>query len=178
MWFPLRWKGEDIGALFIGDDVGRTFTPEVVPSLSAGVCRPGRYLIGNAELMAKDAGEAQTSGKALAGVQKKSRRIFGTTTLRERLHLIARHVTEILRRRSQLRPPETAVGKCGLKRAMAIVQTASRPGKPFPIRSGPGLGLTSHIAYLVGRPWRAPGDELTSHWASDLCSRQITSHQA
>ena len=92
---PLRWKGEDIGGLFIGDDVGRTFTPEVVRRLLQGFADQAAISLGNAELMAKDAAKLKRLEK-LSRATKEITENLGTTTLRERLHLIARHVTEIL----------------------------------------------------------------------------------
>ena len=91
---------------------------------------------------------------------------WGQITLPARLELIAQYVADILNAEASsiflLQPS----GTMRLEAAYGHLPGTRKVGRAYPIRSGAGQGLISHIAH-TRTTFRAYGEELQKQWASD-----------
>lgn len=158
----LKWRQEGIvGVLYVDDRVGRKFTEEDARLLSLFADQAALALV-NAELAARD--ERRKRLEKLPKATKEMMSNLGRLRLDERLTIIGRYATEIL---------EAEV--CGVhlvKRPGFLTLEASHghkdkgfeKGKMLPIRTGPGAGLTGHIAF-EGQLFNKHGSDLVNHFA-------------
>lgn len=105
--------------------------------------------------------------KRLEKLSNAAREIMGTlgeTTLGERLNLIARHATEILEAEVCGVHIVKREGFLTLEASCGHVEGGFERGRKFEICSGPGSGLTGHIAFQ-GKLFNSHGDQLVNHFA-------------
>lgn len=159
---PLKWQEKVIGVISIDDSVGREFTDADAHLLQL-LADQVAIAIANAEFSAK----TEERRLRLELLSRATFEIFGhlgTTNLDERFMAIASSAAQILNaescdlflvRREGFLSLEASYGRVG----------DWRKGLEVPIKSGPGVGLTSHIAFQ-GEPFMLRGNSLYSHFAS------------
>lgn len=152
-----------IGILYIEDNRQRFFTDEDAKLLQL-FADHAAIAFTNAELMAQNE-EKLRSLQRLSQAGNEIMHNLGDIPLAHRIHLIAKHATEILRAEAC---GISLVEEEGLLRFSAGYgyddKTQLEIGRPFAIQSGPRLGITGHIAYQ-GELFNEHGANLTNHFA-------------
>lgn len=159
---PLKWQEDSIGVLYLEDELGRHFTPEDAHLLGL-FADQAAVAVGNAELNKIDVSRLRGLEK-LSHATKEIMSNLATTSLDERLALIAKHATEIL-------DAEVCnvllVGHDGVLRLVSSNghrEGGFQKGKEFIIRSGQKTGLIGHIAH-EGKLFNSHGERLRHHFA-------------
>ena len=160
---PVIWKGQMLGVLFVGDNVGRKFTDDDAELLISFADQAANTLI-NAE--SKEIVQSQRLEEKLSSATKEINGELGKTTLSERLELVAKHVLEILDAEASCVFLKHSPDCLRLEAAYGHVPGSREIGREYLICSGPRLGLVSHIA-SEGKSFREHGKALREHWASD-----------
>ncbi len=167
---PLKWGDDIIGVLYVDDERGRKFNLEDVQLLSL-FAEQAAIAFTNAELIAKDE-EKLKRLEMLSKITGVIMSELGETSLDERLTLIAKHATRIL---------EAKVCGIYLVKREGILRAEASYGHPegrfkkgtkFEIQSGPGTGITGHIAH-EGKLLNLHGDAFTGHHAARIDETRI-----
>jgi PAS domain S-box-containing protein len=161
---PFKWDGNIIGVLYVTDEVGRKFTENDAARLAMFADYAAVPLISrlSQSLNARDSAKLKRLER-LSEVSKDFLSDLGSSSLDDRLNLIARYATEVL---------EAEVCGVLLVRSGLLSLEAShghreggfQKGKTFKIRSGQGTGLTGHIA-ARGELFNLHGEKLVNHFA-------------
>ncbi|HEV7683907.1 MAG TPA: GAF domain-containing protein [Pyrinomonadaceae bacterium] len=159
---PLKWKGETVGVLYIDDKTGRKFTPKDARLLGLFADHAAIVLV-NADILAKDS-EKLVGLTGLSQATEAIIRNLGRLPLEGLLTLVARFATQILRAESCAVFLASTKGYLTLEASYGHREGGFIKGKKLRIESGPGTGLTGHIAYQ-GELFNKHGTELTEHFA-------------
>lgn len=160
---PITWEDKIWGVLIVHDTVkGRAFGQEDL-DLLAHFGNLAAVAVENAALTSRDADKLRRLAR-LSQASSEMMGSLGTMPLDERLNLITRHAAEILEAEAcaifLVKRPEFL----SLEASYGHRAGCFEKGKAFAICSGPGSGLTGHIA-SDGKLFNAYGDRLTGHFA-------------
>jgi GAF domain-containing protein len=158
----LKWQEEIVGVLYVDDEVGRKFDEKDAGLLQLFADQAAIALI-NAELVARDIDKLRRLEK-LSQASNEIMGSLGDVSLEERLHLIARHATEILEAEACGISLVKHTGLLHFVASHGYREGAIERGREFAILSGPKSGLTGHIAH-EGKLFNAHGSQLTDHFA-------------
>jgi PAS domain S-box-containing protein len=162
---PFKWEGNTIGILYVDDEVGRKFTEDDALLLTmfanhAAVPFIARF---NQSLSARDTAKLKRLER-LSEVCKEFLSDLDTSSLEDRLNLIAKYATEILRAEVCGVMLVREDGELYLEASYGHREGRFQKGKRFTIRSGQGTGLTGHIA-AEGSLFNLHGEALINHFA-------------
>lgn len=159
---PLKRQGQITGVIYVDDALGRKFTAADARLLDL-FADQAAIALGNAELLSKDE-ETLLRLKKLSTAIKDIMGNLGTTSLEERLNLIARRAAGLLEAEACGVFLVRREGFLRLEASFGHRKGGFARGKELPIRSAPGSGLTGHIAH-EGKLFFAHGEALVNHVA-------------
>ena len=158
----LKWQEQIIGVIYVDDEVGRKFTPADARLLELFADQAAIALV-NAELLTKDEATLRRMKKFSMAI-KDIMGNLGTTSLNERLNLIAKRTAGLLEAEACGVFLVRREGFLRLEASFGHRDGGFEKGKELLIQSGPKSGLTGHIAH-EGKLFIAHGDDLNNHFA-------------
>ena len=162
---PFKWEGNIIGVLYVADEVGRTFTEDDASLLAMFADYAAVPLIARLSkaLNARDSAKLKRLER-LSAVSKEFLSDLGSSSLDDRLNLIARYATEVLEAEVCGVLLVRSEGVLSLEASYGHREGSFQKGKTFKVRSGHGTGLTGHIA-AEGKLFNLHGEKLVNHFA-------------